>query len=102
MDELGELLELLYDARRRFGTARGVLLRRHSTRLTMEAMKREQARQKHRRGGGELPDDVREEATRAGRSRPTFTRSGPGSGGRRPTGCARRSSPTRRTTRARA
>ena len=54
MTELGELLELLYGARNRFTTARGVLLRRHSTRLTMEAMKREQARQKRSRGGGQF------------------------------------------------
>jgi outer membrane lipoprotein-sorting protein len=79
MDELGELLELLYGARRRFTTARGVLLDRSSTRLTLEAIKREQARQPRRRGGGSVqvqlmyatrpddgpePPDVHEERTR--------------------------------------
>jgi hypothetical protein len=77
MDELGELLELLYTARRRFRTARGVLLHRRSHRLTMEAMKREQARQPRPGGGGSFqimlataggdepePPDVHEERTR--------------------------------------
>ena len=41
MSELGELLELLYGARHSFRTARGVLRRTYSWRLTQEAMKRE-------------------------------------------------------------
>src|ERR1022692_2400096 len=76
MDELGELLELLYGARHRFSTARGVLVHRHSTRLTMEAMKREQARQRRGAGGsfqmvfarsdtsGPEPPDLHEERIR--------------------------------------
>ena len=76
MDELGELLELLYGARHRFRTARGVLLYRWSHRLTMEAMKREEARRKQRGGSqsqimfatraGDEPEppDLHEERTR--------------------------------------
>lgn len=51
MSELGELLELLYGARSRFRTARGVLRRRYSWRLTQEAMKRENARRTQGRAG---------------------------------------------------
>ncbi len=76
MDELGELLELLYGARHRFRAARGVLLYRWSHRLTMEAMKREEARRKQRGGSqsqimfatraGDEPEppDLHEERTR--------------------------------------
>jgi outer membrane lipoprotein-sorting protein len=49
--ELGELLELLYGARNRFRTARGVLVRRSSRRLTQVAMVRENARLRRGRGG---------------------------------------------------
>jgi outer membrane lipoprotein-sorting protein len=79
VSELGELLELLYGARRRFRTARGVLNRRHSWRLMQEAMKRENARRTRGRAGhgsvqlmrfasagepAEEPPDVQEERIR--------------------------------------
>ncbi len=77
MSELGELLELLYGARHSFRTARGVLRRTYSWRLTQEAMKRENARHKRGRGGSvqlmafatggpsaEEPPDVHEERIR--------------------------------------
>lgn len=51
MSELGELLELLYGARSRFRTARGVLRSRHSSRLMHEAMLRENTRRTRGRGG---------------------------------------------------
>jgi outer membrane lipoprotein-sorting protein len=76
VDELGELLELLYSARGRFRTARGVLLHRWSQRLTIEAMKREEET-RTRRGGSQSqimfatragdepePPDLHEERTR--------------------------------------
>jgi outer membrane lipoprotein-sorting protein len=50
--ELGELLELLYGARMRFRTARGVVDYRHSNRLLQEAHRRQAARMNRRRGGG--------------------------------------------------
>lgn len=53
MSDLGELLELLYDARHRYRTVRGLVVQRHSMRLRREAIKRVQARQR-RRGGGSV------------------------------------------------
>jgi outer membrane lipoprotein-sorting protein len=77
VSELGDLLELLYGARSSFRTVRGVLRHRHSTRLTQEAMLRENARRASRRAGGggamlqfarggqaEEPPDLQEEVTR--------------------------------------
>jgi outer membrane lipoprotein-sorting protein len=72
MSELGELLELLYSARRSFRTARGVLRRRSNWRLAREAMRRENARNRgggsrsvmmfaRSSGSGEEPPDVQEE-----------------------------------------
>ena len=52
-EHLGELLELLYGARNRFRTARGVVVSRHSMRLTTEGMRRERRRQR-RFGGGSM------------------------------------------------
>jgi outer membrane lipoprotein-sorting protein len=75
VSELGELLELLYGARSSFRTARGVLRRRSSRRLSQAAMVRQNARR--RRGGtgqivmfasgggtAEEPPDLQEEVTR--------------------------------------
>jgi len=53
VSELGELLELLYGARLRYRTVRGVVEHRYSMRLRQEAMKRAEARQR-RRGGGSI------------------------------------------------
>ena len=75
MSELGELLELLYGARRSFRTARGVVRRTYSWRLTLEAMHRENARRGRRGGGGSMimftsgeggeePPDEREDRVR--------------------------------------
>jgi outer membrane lipoprotein-sorting protein len=75
--ELGQLLELLYGARWRFRTARGVLYHRGSRRLGREAMEREMERANRRgggrvmrqvtlygAGGGEEPQDLQEERLR--------------------------------------
>jgi hypothetical protein len=75
MSELGELLELLHEARHRYRTARGVMRRRHNWRLTQEAMKRSNARSRRggstgqvmmfaSRGGAEAQPDVHEEVIR--------------------------------------
>jgi outer membrane lipoprotein-sorting protein len=76
-EHLGEVLELLYDARNRWRTARGVLLHRHSLRLTTEGIRREQRRQRRSpgrgsvvqfalatTGDGEPPPDIHEVRTR--------------------------------------
>jgi hypothetical protein len=51
MSELAELLELLHEVRHRYRTARGIVRRRYSLRLTQEAIKRANARTRRRAGG---------------------------------------------------
>lgn len=75
--ELGQLLELLYGARWRFRTARGVLYHRGSRKLGRKAMEREMERVNSRSGarvmrqvtlygagGGDEPPDLQEERLR--------------------------------------
>lgn len=69
MGELAELLELLYGARTRFQTARGVLDYRHSNRLLQEAHRRGAVRMNRRRGGGRVSSMQVAFASREGEQR---------------------------------